>query len=131
MPQVQVAEIWLNILVRVGSQLGTGPGSVLPRVEAALMEVAYAARAGGVSEALLFAYDSSTDPVSGANPDEFVTTRGALNGVAGHTFSPPGDHVCDSTLNAYYIALTLTGPLSALPPFPVPPAVSAIWLTNV
>jgi hypothetical protein len=123
MPQVQVQEMQLNINYRLGNG----------RVEATLWEVAYWLHpAGVVSEAALLKFTSDGDDAGIQTPNEFVSSA-QPHDVVGPTTFPPGNHVCDSTKNAYYITLTLTqpGPERTTPPVLVAPAVSAMWITNV
>jgi archaellum component FlaG (FlaF/FlaG flagellin family) len=121
MPQVEVSELQLHI----NYMLATG------RVVATLTEVAYWLHPTGlVSHAGLLAFSSDGDTAAIQNPNVYVSsTAGALE----PTPFPPGNHVCDSTKNAYYIELQLSqpGPNVPTPPVLFGPSVSAIWLTNV
>ena len=126
MPQVQVEDLMLHINYRLGSTTGTGAATVFPHVKASLWEVAYFVHPGGVvSEAVLFAFDSLADINGQDFPNQFVTSTTTIS----PTGTPQATHVCDSSKNAYYIELTVTGPQPLPPQSSAAPAVSAIWLT--
>lgn len=125
MPQVQVKDLMLHINYWLGNTTGSGAATIFPHVVAELWEVAYFLHSGVVSEAVLFTFDSLGDINGQDFPNQFVTSTSTISSPG----TPQAIHVCDSSKNAYYIALTLTRP-QPLPPQPsAAPAVSAIWLT--
>jgi hypothetical protein len=126
MPQVQVEDLMLHINYRLGSTTGSGAATKFPHVVAELWEVAYLLHSGVPSEAKLFTFDSLGDINGQDYPNQFVTSTSTIS----PTGTPQATHVCDSSKNAYYIALTLSGPPQPLATESwLAPAVSAIWLT--